>query len=89
MLTTATATSRRLDYNDETDINESDDYDLEQESEVKGSEEDEDDGDKVYTDAFKHLKKHGHIWLHLVKRVTSLESGLQGYTKQKAPNDYA
>ena len=42
MLTTATATRRKLDYNDETDISESDKYDLEEKSEVEGNEEDED-----------------------------------------------
>ena len=56
MLTTATATRRKLDYNDETDISESDKYDLEEKSEVEGNEEDEDDGDdNVYADASKHL----------------------------------
>lgn len=56
MLTTATATRRKLDYNDETDISESDKYDLEEKSEVEGNEEDEDDGDdNVYADAAKHL----------------------------------
>ena len=34
MLQTATTTSRRLHDNDETDISESDEYDLEEESEV-------------------------------------------------------
>ena len=34
MLQTATTTSRRLHGNDETDISESDEYDLEEESEV-------------------------------------------------------
>ena len=38
MLTTATKTS--IDYNDETDISESDEYNLEEESELEGSEED-------------------------------------------------
>ena len=38
MLQTATTTSRRLHDNDETDISESDEYDLEEESEVEGSE---------------------------------------------------
>ena len=47
MLTTATATRRKLDYNDD---------DLEEKSEVEGNEEDEDDGDdNVYADASKHL----------------------------------
>ena len=34
MLQTATTTARRLHDNDETDISESDEYDLEEESEV-------------------------------------------------------
>ena len=55
MLTTATTTSRKLDYNDETGISESDEFDLEEESEVEGSEEDEDGDDNVYPDASKHL----------------------------------
>ena len=38
MLTTATTVSRKLDYNDEMDICESDAYDLEEESEVEDSE---------------------------------------------------
>ena len=55
MLTTATKTSRKIDYNNETDISESDGYDLEEESELEGSEEDQDDDDNIYADASKHL----------------------------------
>ena len=38
MMTTAKTGSRKLDYNDEMDISESDAYDLKEDSEVEGSE---------------------------------------------------
>ena len=55
MMTTAKTGSRKLDYNDEMDISESDAYDLEEDSEVEGSEVDQDDDGNAYADAYKHL----------------------------------